>query len=139
MGSPGIHPSPAAESGLTLLEVLVAFVILAVAITSVMQIFSTGLEGTRRAEAANLAALMAESKLAAVGVEIPLRAGKHDGAEADGFAWQIEIEPYREGGGVGETEPALDALQVRVQVRWPGPRGATERLMLHSLRLVPAS
>ncbi len=139
MRTAGSRPSPDAESGLTLLEVLVAFVILAVAITSVMQVFSTGLEGTRRAEAANLAALMAESKLAAVGVEIPLRAGRHGGTEANGFAWQIEIEPYREGGGVGETEPALDALQVRIQVRWPGPRGATESLMLHSLRLAPAS
>jgi general secretion pathway protein I len=122
-----------------LLEVLVAFVILALAMTTVMQVFSTGLEGTRRAEAANLAALMAESRLAAVGVEIPVRGGRHGGAEGNGFAWEVEIEPYSEGEGIGETQPPLDAMQVRVELRWPGVRGATETLVLHTLRLVPGS
>jgi general secretion pathway protein I len=132
------HSRPGEESGLTLLEVLVAFVILAVAMTTVMQVFSTGLEGTRRAERANIAAALAEAKMAAVGVVIPARTGRHDGTEDNGYSWQVNIEPHREA-GMGVTQPATEALHVRVEVRWPGARGATESLVLHSLRLAPAS
>lgn len=129
---------PGEESGLTLLEVLVAFVILAVAMTTVMRVFSTGLEGTRRAERANLAAALAEAKMAAVGVLIPVRAGRLDGIEDNGYSWEVNIEPHREA-GIGVTQPATEAMHVRVEVRWPGARGATESLELHSLRLVPPS
>ena len=141
MAAIAMQPPPGKESGLTLLEVLVAFVILAVAMTTVMQVFSTGLEGTRRAEAANLAAVMAESKLATVGVEIPVRAGRQNGVEANGIAWAVEIEPYREGEGegIGETQPPMNALQVRIEVNWPGVRGATESFVLHTMRLAPGS
>ena len=132
------RPPRRPESGLTLLEVLVAFVILAVALTTVMQVFSTGLEGTRRVEAANTAAVMAESKLAMVGVEIPVRPGRSGGVEGEKFTWDLEIAPYSEAEGIGETQPPLDILQVRVEVRWPGARGATETYTLHTLRLAPA-
>jgi general secretion pathway protein I len=134
-----LHAPRAREAGMTLLEVLVAFVILAVALTTVMQVFSTGLQGTRRAEAANIAAVIAESKLAMVGVEVPVRAGRLNGVEGNGFTWELEIAPYREAEGIGETQPPMDTLRVRVEVRWPGARGAAESFTLHTMRLAPAS
>ena len=56
------------ESGFTLLEVLVAFAVLAVLVVPILQVFGGGLGTTESARAYTTAALLARSKLAEVGV-----------------------------------------------------------------------
>ncbi len=79
------------RSGFTLIEILVAFTILALSLTAVMRAFSTGLSGLRQSQTHVTGVLQARSKLAEVGRAIPLEVGESDGELADGATWRLTI------------------------------------------------
>ena len=87
------------DGGFTLVEVLVAFAIVAVSLGALLQIFSGGLRSSRTAEAYATAALLAESKLARIGIEEPLEEGDTTGVFDNGFEWQSTVSPYLPEGG----------------------------------------
>jgi general secretion pathway protein I len=119
--------------GFSLLEVLVAFAILALSLGVLMQIFSTSLRGTLTSDLYASAADVAESVLALAGTEIPLEPGVHQG-EAGAYAWVLEIAEYPPAELV-EPPPSLVPYQVAVTVSWRGgDREST--LSLGTLRLV---
>ena len=82
--------------GFSLLEILVAFTLLALAMGILMQIFSRGVNGAGLADKYAKATMMAESKLAAVGVENVLRVGETKGNFDDDFQWRLSVAPYVE-------------------------------------------
>ena len=112
--------------GFSLLEVLVAFIILALALGVLMRIFSGGLGNIGLAEHYSKAVAIAEIKLAAVGVESPLTEGENSGEE-QGYAWRTSVRRYAE--ETSPVEPAtllLDLYEVEVIVNWDDstkPRG----------------
>ncbi len=119
--------------GFTLLEVLVAFTILAVGLVALLRAFSSGLRGLDAAETASIAVQHARSKMAEIGSVIPLEPGAEEGAFADGFRWRVMIEPHELGdGAAAETLPLLP---YEVEVTVTGSRGGT--VTLRSLRLAP--
>lgn len=127
-----------AVEGFTLLEVLVAFAIFAMVLTSVLKAFSGGIENTRVADGYVVATLLAETKIASIGVESPVEPGGASGSFANGYAWKTIIEPYRPSGG----EDAWDELAVRpyavtVIVNW-GEGEDGRSVVLKSLRLSDA-
>lgn len=63
------------QRGFSLLEVLVAFAILSIALGVLLQIFATGMRNVGLSEEYSQAALYAESILAAYGREAPLAEG----------------------------------------------------------------
>src|SRR5512132_1936714 len=97
IGSRGASPStrtprPSGESGFTLLEVLIAFAVLAVMIVPMLQVFGSGLGTTETARAYSTAALLARSKLAAAGVEARLKEGETAGlCEIPGYRWRQTV------------------------------------------------
>jgi general secretion pathway protein I len=116
----------------------VALVILTVALGALLQLFSTGMRTATGAEARTIAVLLAQSRLAALGVETPLEPGESDGAWDDRFRWTATVDPYEDeattddGGATG-----LVPLRVAVTVSWGElPRGGS--VTLTSLRLAPA-
>jgi general secretion pathway protein I len=88
------------QRGFSLLEILVAFVLLALAMAVLMQIFSSSLNGASVADRYAKATMIAESKLAAAGVEDALKEGSTNGTYDDLFSWVVEIKPF--------TEPSTD-------------------------------
>ncbi len=122
--------------GFTLIEVLVAFVILAVALGVLMQVFSTGLRNARVAENYTTATLYAESMLAAVGVEAPLAEGETSGDFDDHFRWRLDVQPYEAPDSENEAA-AGRAFQVVVTVSW-GDEDDPRDVTLTTLRLAPA-
>ncbi|RMD70536.1 MAG: prepilin-type N-terminal cleavage/methylation domain-containing protein [Gammaproteobacteria bacterium] len=94
------------NKGFSLLEVLVAFAILALSLGTLMQVFSTGLRNQGVAEDYARAVTLARSRLAAL--EPPFEAS--EGREGD-YTWRVEATPL-EGG------TALDVIQVKVTVAW---------------------
>lgn len=123
------------ERGFTLLEVLVAFAILAVAATVLMNVFS---QGTRQAALAadyGRAAELAESKLAALGIETPLEPGEQRGRFAEGFAWTTSVEPYEEPDAAFDPDAPLRPWLVSVTVFFDHARRA---VTLATLRLEAA-
>jgi general secretion pathway protein I len=91
---------PQARNGFTLLEVLVAFTLLALAMGIIMQVFSRGVNGADLADRYAKAAMLAESKLATVGVEEALAEGDYNGQFDDKFAWTMTVRAY-----ASATEP----------------------------------
>ena len=82
----------AAVRGFTLLEVLIAFTILALSLAVVMQAFSTGFRSLERAKDSAIVTLQARSKLAELGQTIPLEPSEQGGELEDGATWRMVIE-----------------------------------------------
>jgi general secretion pathway protein I len=79
--------------GFTLLEVLLAFVILAVAMGMLLAMLSRGLGQVRRAQDETEASLHAQSLLDSLGVLEPLEAGQRDGVfEGGRYRYRLEIQ-----------------------------------------------
>ena len=139
-GSPGRLPSPTERSrGFTLLEVLIAFAVLAVALGVAFEIFATGLRGARSADALTRAVLIAESRLAGVGAETELTPGQSAGETDDGIRWRINIAEPPAAGGDDErldtpSRPIL--LDIAVTVSWRDVGGG-QSFVLRTSRLVP--
>lgn len=88
--------SPHRTAGFSLLEVLVAFTLFALAMGVLMQIFSRGVNGAVLADRYARATMYAESKLAAVGLEDAIKEGSSSGKFDDDFAWQVTVRPYQD-------------------------------------------
>lgn len=85
-----------ANGGFSLLEVLVAFTVFSLVAATVMQIFSSGVNGATVAQKYAKAAQYAESKLATVGVEEALKEGAKDGKFDDDFRWRVEVRRFED-------------------------------------------
>src|SRR4051794_34902166 len=101
----------AQEHGFTLLEVAVALVILALGLTALLPLFSTGLRLAGEASGDRAALRLAQSKLSQMqGAPEP---GETVGTEA-GLAWRLRVEP------IAPVQPRLAAFTVAVTVTGPG-------------------
>ncbi|MEX6500759.1 type IV pilus modification PilV family protein [Pseudomonas zhanjiangensis] len=121
--------------GFTLLEVLVAFLILSLSMSVLMRIVSQSLNALSAAERHQVAVQLAESKLAEVlvGLDESSR-GKQQGRLDQRFRWQSEVEPYEfENQEPGERYSVTPWL-VRVSVSWGKRPG--ERVSLSTIRLL---
>jgi general secretion pathway protein I len=121
------------QSGFSLLEVLVAFAILALSLGVLLQIFSKALVATAVSETYSRAVALAESKLNAVGSELPLEEGVQSGEPEDGMDWSVYVEPYPIEGWLGENPP-LQPYRVTAVVSWPGS-ARMRRVSLRTIRL----
>lgn len=79
--------------GFTLLEVLVAFALLATAVGLLLAIVSGGVRQVRQAAQASEVAALAQSLIAPLGVEVPLEPGELTGESEDGrWHWRLRVE-----------------------------------------------
>ena len=119
------------RGGFTLLEVLIAFAILAVAMTALMQAFSQGLRGLEVAEDYATAIMLARSKMAEVGPIIPIEEGEHTGDLANGWQWQVVVQPFTDEDGASDESSALRLYDVQVAIE----RNEVPLAELRSLRV----
>jgi general secretion pathway protein I len=122
------------QSGYTLIEVLVAFMILALALTVLLRIFSGGLRNVSVSSDYATATLIAESRLAAAGIDTPLRPGETSGTEGEQFAWTVSVQDYQPRPGYRSAARGIDAYRVTVTVEWPHGDN-TRRVGLSTVRL----
>ena len=87
---------PCHDDGFSLLEILVAFTLLAVAMGVLMQIFSRGVNGASLADRYAKATMYAESKLATVGIEDELKESTAAGKFDDDFSWALTVRPWQD-------------------------------------------
>jgi len=95
------------EAGFTLLEVLVAFVIAALASIVLYRAGFSGAAAAATAARYQEAVVRAESRLASLGTLTALQAEQLSGDDGGGFHWQITIAPE-------ESRPGLGLYAVRV-------------------------
>lgn len=120
------------EEGFTLLEVLVAFAVLALTMGVLIEVFSQAIGNTIQSGAYSRAAALAEARLGAVGTDIPLQPGTYNGQPEDGMAWQVVIAPY----DLGESgwQAPLQPYLVTATAGWGGS-DHTREVSLSTLRL----
>lgn len=131
-------PIPGAQRGYSLIEVIVAFALLAAALTLLLGALSGAARQVRGAADAGRAALYAQSVMAQVGVGQPLRPGRTDGEFEEGrYRWAVDVRPWTDPERPADAlrDPAaMRLLEVRLGIEW-GEGGPRERLLLRTLRL----
>jgi general secretion pathway protein I len=108
------------QGGFTLLEVLVAFVIFALVFATTLEILSGSLRNVKRSSEYTQAALWAQSRLDAVGIDPPLESGQYQGEFDDDYSWELEIVPYEfnDGSNFNTEEFPVDLFYVELRVEW---------------------
>ena len=109
---------PRTQQGFTLLEVLVAFAILGIALGTLLQTFAVGLRNTALSEEYTQATLYAESVLAGLGVEEALEEGSLGGELDDKYSWRGSASVYQEPDGPELEDNGLLPYHVQVEVYW---------------------
>ncbi|MEH6576284.1 MAG: prepilin-type N-terminal cleavage/methylation domain-containing protein [Amphritea sp.] len=129
------------EKGFSLLEVLVAFVVLSVSLGIILQIFSLSTRITRTAETQQQAVLLAESKMAELLSEQFIEPGRdngafddrvHEGVMAD-LRWQTEVSEYEFPDEPPVDNPSLVPYLIEVSVSWGDAEG--QEITLSTVRL----
>lgn len=86
-----MKPTPDREAGFTLLEVLVAFVILTMVVTLCLQVFSTSARAEASARWSEQAHVLLRDRIASFET-MGLRPGQQtDGVAADGMRWALGV------------------------------------------------
>jgi general secretion pathway protein I len=126
------------QRGYTLIEVIVAFALLAGALTLLLGTLSGAARQVRGSADAGRAALHAQTLLAQAGVGEPLAPGSSNGELEEGrYRWAMEVRRWND-----PTQPpaalqdpsAPRLLEVQLGIEW-GEGGPRERLLLRTLRL----
>ncbi len=131
------------SAGFSLLEVLVAFVILSLVATALFRLFSGSLNNAVAAEEWSRALIVAESRLAQAAAAQPLRESGERGSEDDGrIRWETKVDLYLAPSEDLELERASEALAMRlyrisVEVKFDGNNGRERTLSLATVKMGP--
>ncbi|MCP4714395.1 MAG: type II secretion system protein [Deltaproteobacteria bacterium] len=117
------HRTRTAERGFTLLEVLVAIMILALSVTAILQQFSVALRSGSKAGSATEAVMHAREKIEELKIAKELTEETESGAFDDGCEWETQITAYVHGADADEAEEVYEGLrfetfELRAVVRW---------------------
>jgi general secretion pathway protein I len=104
------------SAGFTLLEVVIALMILGLSIGVLFQTLSTSLGRLADAKGEALAVSVAQSVLARVGADIPLKTGTQTGTYGEDIRWHVNIEPYVHDGKLNGR--VIPAVKVVVTTSW---------------------
>ena len=139
--SQGRLRSASCEGGFTLIEVVVAFVMLALILSVSFEIFSRGMARAGDLGDRANALVVAQSRLAATGAEEALKEGVWNGESEDRrFQWQATVRRAEEMATLpgGKTPTGVYALYlVDVHVSWRGADSREHALDLSTLSTGP--
>jgi len=115
-----------AQRGFTILEALVAFLLAGSVAAVILSGFSTGLNSLARTGKHAQAALIAQSRLAELGIAEPLEVREYSGSAEDSqvaYRWQVRVQPFDWGYAAELRERGLEMYKVKVDVFWPAVLG----------------
>lgn len=125
-------------AGYTLIEIIVAFAILALGLTLLLGTLSGATRQVRAAGDAGRAALHAESLLDEFG-NLPQPGHREGQLEQGRYRWRLDVEPWQDPSPKASPSPidpnAARLMHLRLQVEW-GDDTPVQRVEVTSLRLV---
>jgi general secretion pathway protein I len=122
------------SAGFTLVEIVVALAILALSGAVLLDQISNGIAQASRADAISEAGMLAQSLLARVGTELPLRQGEFTGQYSSRYRWKLRVSPS--GNATDARELPVRAYTIAAEVFWDD--GIQERsIALRTLRIGP--
>jgi general secretion pathway protein I len=124
--------------GFTLLEILAAFIVLAVAGGALLQLYQGSLQNVALAAEYSEAALLARSKLAELEARAEVVPGEEQGEFDERYRWQLTLTPYLEADGSAPPEARLQAMHLDLAVSW-GEGGDERRYGVETLLLTEAT
>ena len=138
--SPRLHARRrAAPRGYTLIEVIVAFALLALALSLLLGAMTNATRQVKLSDEYGRAALHAQSLLDQAGVGEALAPGHKEGRLEDGrYRWELDVSPWRDPSAPPKQERILGApqlMQLTLTLHW-GDGGPRQTLAIRSLRLV---
>lgn len=125
-------------AGFGLLEVLVALGLVAATVAAGFQILGRSLRGVADSDRYTRAILLAESRMAELGVSEPLQVGERLGEAGEGYVWRVSVRPLA---SYAPPPPGTDGgmpllpLEVTVTIAW-GAEERPQEVALTALRLV---
>ena len=131
----------APSRGFSLLEVLVAFVILSLVATALFRLFSGALNNASAADDYSRAVLVAESTLAEAAATQPLRESTQSGTADDGrIEWTTRIAPYSPPDVSPDLERVAETMPTRLyrisaEVTFAAPTGGQRKYALATTRI----
>jgi general secretion pathway protein I len=126
------------QRGFTLIEVVVAFLLLSLVLATGFELFTTGMRRAVDLEDRSQALVIAQSRLAMAGTEIPLKEGSTSGQTDDGkYRWTLTIAKSDEGAADANQpiQTAYGLFRVDVVVQWRGSSERDQALSLATLEL----
>jgi len=111
---------PQRQQGFTLLEIVAAFVVFALAFSALLGIAGSNLAQARRASDITTASLYAQSKLDVLGVGDKLEPTHDSGRFDDRYSYDLDVrklDPPAAEGGVLDTIP-VDLMRAELTVHW---------------------
>jgi general secretion pathway protein I len=127
------------QRGYTLIEVVVAFALLAFGMSLLLGSLTNATKQVRASDEYGRAALHAQSILDQTGVGEALVVGERGGALENGrYRWEMSVTPYVDPSAPPRQTEILGAprlLQLDLTLRW-GEAGPRQTLQLRSLRLI---
>ncbi len=125
------------QQGSSLLEILIAFSILALSLGILLKIFSAGVNTAIIAENYTTAVQLSESLMAKTGIETPLQIGLYEGSENNIYHWQIEISPFIfNPENIDATLQKAELFKVKVTVNWDNGNANDRQIELIKLKLI---
>jgi prepilin-type N-terminal cleavage/methylation domain-containing protein len=118
------------EAGFTLIEVVVAFVIVTIILAALYQAIAGAWRGYARTQMREQALALARAHLEAIGIEEPLQPGERTGTYTAGLTWQLTVEP------AGTESSKGRAFRILLETLDPGGRPLL-RLETFKLDAVP--
>lgn len=113
---------PSKQGGFSLLEILIAFSIMALSLGILLKIFTTGVNTAQVSEEYTVAVQIAESLMAQAGNVSPLQAGEDSGVNQQKYQWSISVMPYTLGFATVTDKEAgefpVTLFKVQVVVSW---------------------
>ncbi len=121
------------QAGFSLLEVLVALVVVALTVGTAIRVYGQAADSAARGERALQALMAAQSLLSAHGATIPLKSGASQGRMEPGLRWRSVVSPYDGLGRERTRRLPVKPFTVAVTVSWGDAKA--QSLTLQALKI----